>query len=94
MGDNGELKPGEIKEMSDKEMKAIPEVDPNKPKVVMRVVMHPNGEFEMTTSLIPPMVFWVMEQIKFNILQSNAEEKSKIVTPPKGGIMNFARRFK
>lgn len=65
-----------------------------KPKIVMQVFMLPDGSFEMKTSLIPPMMVWVMEQIKFNILNDNSKNQNKIVAPPKGGIMNFARRFK
>lgn len=70
------------------------EEEKNKPKLVLSVYMHPNGTFEINTTLPPPMLIWVMEQVKFSILKDNVEQPSKILQPPKGGIMNFARRFK
>jgi hypothetical protein len=91
-GGNGKLKEEQVIK-TEEQLKKEAE-DAKKPKLVMQVIMHNDGSFEMKTSLIPPMVLWVMEQVKYNLLKENSESQAKILQPPNGGIMNFARRFK
>ena len=95
MGDNGEPKE-EVKEEVKQEAKTPEQLkqeseEANKPKVVMQVIMHPSGGFEMKTSLIPPMQIWILENIKHQILTKNAQPEPKIIQPP-GGVINFARK--
>ena len=93
MSDNGEAKKEEVIKTAE-QIKAEAE-EAKKPKLVMQVFMNPDGSFEMKSSLIPAMMLWVMEQIKFNLLQQNNEQQNKIIAPAKHGILDFAkRRFK
>ena len=55
--------------------------------------MKPDGSFEMKTSLIPPMLLWTLEQLKYGLLKKHTEPEKKIFSP-KGAMMDFARRFK
>lgn len=79
-GDNGKKTPEQEK--------------PTEPKVVLQVIMKIDGSFEMKTSLIPPMVNWVLDQIKYNLIKRHTEPElpEKKIVPAKGGMINFARR--
>lgn len=76
VGDNGEVKKEEVS---------------TEPKRVLEVFLLPNGAVEMKTTLVPPMVIWMLEQIKFQLISNNQEKESKIIQPQRGGIMNFVR---
>jgi len=65
----------------------------NEPKVIIKIILNPDGSFEMKSALQPPMVNWIFDRIKQDIL-SRENEPKKIIQAPSGGIMNFARRFK
>ena len=89
MSNNGEdKKEPEIK--TEEQLKKEAE-EAKKPKLVLQLIMHPTGEFEMTTSLTPPMVVWTMEQIKFNLLKDSNKNDSNIIQP-KHRILDFAKR--
>ena len=63
------------------------------PKITIQIITLPDGRFEMRSSLPPPMVIWIMEQIKFSLLANNLKPQESRILPVKGGVMNFARKI-
>ncbi len=63
----------------------------NEPRVVLEITMHPDGSSEMKSSLPPPMVIYLIEEMKFNIL--NEKNKKPTLFSPSGGLTRGLKRM-
>ena len=86
---------GEDKKESVDQQTGVPEE--GKPKLAVEIYILPDGQCELKTSMIAPMVVWMFMQLIFLLIAKNLgyapKQENKIVQPT-GGIMNFAKRFK
>ena len=66
-----------------------------KPRVVIQVIMLPDGVLELKSNLPVPMTIYALESIKYNIMR-DAEENSKsmIVKPQDHNFFNRLRNMK
>ena len=83
MLDNGELK----KETAEQK---LPDVS-KEPKTVLTIIQMPDGSVEMKTNLLPPMVIYLFESLKYSLFSNIAKSNQPLIQPHKGGIMNFIR---
>jgi len=79
---------------SEEEIKKEAE-DATKPKLAVQIFIMPDGQCEMKTSMLAPMVVWMFLQLIFLMIAKNlgyiSQNENKII-PPKHGIMDFVRR--
>ena len=57
---------------------------PPEPKKVIVVLLHPDGEFEMKSTLSEPMIVYVLERLKFYVITGQIKKPTSRIIDPRG----------
>lgn len=72
--------------------KKVEEKESTEPKVILQVIMNPDGSCAMKTSMQPPMVVYLFEELKFNLLSQKNEKPT--LFKPSGFTSGLKKMFK